>query len=244
MTATSTRTTREKWMSIPGYSRYEVSSHGNVRRSERIYNTAPGPCSQSINIGGYSCVSLTGDDGRNRKLTVHSLVLLAFVGPRPHGLQGCHDDDIKTNNTLGNLRYGTPAANTADMLRNGTQACGERHPKAKLTESLVREIYKRCAAGDDRQVIAEDCGVTTALVSNIARGRCWRHLKLPRLKAVRALSDEGVLRAARLHKQGTTKSEVARQLGISPALVHDALKRRLPKLVSGDNDLFELRGRA
>lgn len=58
-------------------------------------------------------------NGKARRTGVGPLVLEAFVGPRPPGMDCCHWDDVPTNNVLGNLRWATPAANTADKLRNG-----------------------------------------------------------------------------------------------------------------------------
>jgi hypothetical protein len=58
---------------------------------------------------------------------VHHLVLLAFIGPRPDGLQGLHFDDDASNNSLGNLRWGTPSANMHDCIRNG------KHWKVNIT---------------------------------------------------------------------------------------------------------------
>jgi hypothetical protein len=47
------------------------------------------------------------------------LVLEAFVGPCPDGLEACHWDDDPTNNRLSNLRWDTSIANKRDMARNG-----------------------------------------------------------------------------------------------------------------------------
>ena len=66
--------------------------------------------------------------GRGRKsYKVHVLVLDAFVGPRPNGMQGLHRDDDHANNNLSNLYWGTQSQNMADRLRNG------RDPNATKT---------------------------------------------------------------------------------------------------------------
>lgn len=49
---------------------------------------------------------------------LHKLILLAFVGPCPPGMEACHGDDVKTNNRLTNLRWDTRRANVADRYRN------------------------------------------------------------------------------------------------------------------------------
>ena len=66
-------------------------------------------------------------DGRQYHRRIHALLLEAFVGPRPAGHFGLHYDDDVTNNALSNLRWGTRAENTLDMIRNG------RHNNARKT---------------------------------------------------------------------------------------------------------------
>jgi len=58
-------------------------------------------------------------DGVPRQRTVHSLVALAFLGPRPPGIQARHLDDDVLNNVASNLTYGTASDNGHDAVRNG-----------------------------------------------------------------------------------------------------------------------------
>lgn len=57
---------------------------------------------------------------------IHHLVLLAFVGPRPEGQVGCHNDDDETNNSLSNLRWDTKESNWEDRRRNSSQPAAEK----------------------------------------------------------------------------------------------------------------------
>jgi hypothetical protein len=66
----------------------------------------------------YAFATLQADDGTRHLMSVHVLVLTAFRGPRPDGLVACHEDDVKDNNRLSNLRWDTQAANWIDMIRN------------------------------------------------------------------------------------------------------------------------------
>lgn len=106
----------EIWRPVPitGYgSLYEVSNLGRVRR---IGNT---PLTHDLNQKGYHTVRLCGV-GERYRVTVHSLVLKAFKGPRPEGMVSRHLDDDKDNNTDSNLEWGTQSENVADSVRNQT----------------------------------------------------------------------------------------------------------------------------
>lgn len=67
---------------------------------------------------GYWAVRLC-KEGKGRTIYVHRIVLEAFVGPRPPGMEGCHWDGVTKNNSLANLRWDTPQANVQDNHRLG-----------------------------------------------------------------------------------------------------------------------------
>lgn len=104
------------------------------------------------------------------------LVLEAFVGPRPRGMQVCHRDDDQSNNRRENLRWDTPKANCADRDRNGKTHSGERHHFARLTASDVRKIRNHLQRGTNRQVIADSFSVHIGTIDRIAKRKTWKHL--------------------------------------------------------------------
>jgi hypothetical protein len=71
---------------------------------------------------------------------VHRLVLIAFIGPCPDGMEGCHEDGNPGNNRLSNLRWGTHQSNQQDMRRHGRTKIGESSPNAKHTVEEVLAI--------------------------------------------------------------------------------------------------------
>ena len=166
---------------IANYPAYRVGSDGTVwtSRIQGKYSRVGGQWRQLrfANAGhGYQVVSLTNDSGR-RMFYVHSLVLEAFVCPRPAGMQACHyPDQSPLNNSVGNLRWDTPLGNIRDKAENGTQPIGEKNPRAKLTSSDVVEIRRRVAAGDTKKRIAREYGVTDTLVRMIELRKCWKHV--------------------------------------------------------------------
>lgn len=113
----------ERWLPVPGLDRYEVSDRGRVR-GRRGHLLRPSP-----NQSGHLRMSLYVGGGR-RSFLVHQLVLTAFVGPCPPGLECCHGDGDPTNNRLGNLRWDTRPSNMADRRRH----TGDRRRRAVLAE--------------------------------------------------------------------------------------------------------------
>lgn len=128
----------ERWLPIPGYEgSYEVSDRGRVRSLDRIVVRSDGReirckgkvLSQGVHPKGYLGVRLCG---KTKK--VHRLVLEAFVGPCPDGMECCHNNGIPGDNKLTNLRWGTRIENAADVRRHGRNPninkthCPKGHP--------------------------------------------------------------------------------------------------------------------
>jgi hypothetical protein len=126
--------TAEEWRPIPGIEYYEVSDLGHVR-SWRAHNHWPIPHLLSTPIRDrYPKVTLW-IGGRITTRSVHGLVMLAFVGPRPPGMEVRHLDGDPTHSSLDNLVYGTGSENTKDVLRHG------RHRNASRTHCSNGHLF-------------------------------------------------------------------------------------------------------
>lgn len=120
----------EQWRAVPGYEGYyEVSDIGRVRaptrpdalgriRKAKILSPRTMP-------SGHKAIALSVGRVR-RSFLVHHLVLMAFVGPRPDGLEGLHWNDVPDDNRVENLRWDTRRANILDSVRNGTHGMASR----------------------------------------------------------------------------------------------------------------------
>ena len=93
---------------------YEVSNLGRIRSLDTGKVRVLG-----AHRTGHKVINLCRG-GSKKKYRVHRLVLEAFVGPCPPGLQGCHYNDVPADNRLVNLRWDTLSANRRDSVRNGT----------------------------------------------------------------------------------------------------------------------------
>jgi hypothetical protein len=119
----------EEWRTVPGASRYEVSDRGRFRKD------GGDPTVGRPHNRGYRQVSYTRDDGRYVTRTVHTLLLEAFRGPCPPGLESCHLDDVPTHNCLENLERNTHPVNVRQRMENHPAA----PPKTKRICVMCRE---------------------------------------------------------------------------------------------------------
>lgn len=124
----------ENWRHVPTWEGfYEVSDIGRVRSVQRTViagGQKPGARVFQSRVlrptytTGYAVVQLVDtSQGRREQRYVHDLVLSAFVGPKPDGLEVCHGRAGQHVNTLMNLRYDTRSANAQDRV-----LFGKKHP--------------------------------------------------------------------------------------------------------------------
>ena len=126
----------------------------------------------------HQCVTLR-IDGRSVIASIHRLILEAFCGPCPEGMEGCHNNGDPTDNQLSNLRWDTRESNHADKNAHGTDSRGSKHPMSRLTEDDVRNI-RRSVEGSSRgtgSALARVYGVTPAAISAIKNRKLWRHVR-------------------------------------------------------------------
>ena len=174
----------ERWRTIPGFPDvYEVSSFGRARTwlgKGRAMKSGRGETAYLMNLlpdrAGYLRVRMTLPGKRIKTPFIHTLVLTAFVGPRPDNCMTRHLDGCPANNIICNLAWGTAQQNADDRKFHGTDRLGENHPRSKLTASDVRQIRALCEAGKSQKKTAERFGVSQQVISQIKRRLLWAHL--------------------------------------------------------------------
>ena len=137
---------KEEWRDVPGRPGYIVSNEG---RAAKLLSDTP-------SSNGYIQHALVDGAGGRHRTYRHTMVALAFFGPRPDGQYVLHRNDIKTDNRAENLRYGTPSENQDDAFFNG-----------------IRRRKSHCKYG---HLLAEPnlTSVNTCRTCNIARRRAQR----------------------------------------------------------------------
>lgn len=122
---------------------------------------------------GYLRATLSRN-GKTKREFVHRLVLRAFIGEPPKGLQACHNNGDKMDNRLSNLRWDTAKANVADMIRNG-EASGIYFRDVKLTPEDVISIRSRYRNGDiSMYALADEYNLNPRTIFSAIHGVNWK----------------------------------------------------------------------
>lgn len=122
---------------------------------------------------GYGVMNIGSE--RTVMRAAHRLAWELTHGPVPDGLFVCHTCDNKRCCNPDHLWLGTSAQNTADATTKGRMAKGEQ--RSLLRTEQVRDIRRRVSAGEVQRVVAEQYGICQQTVSDICRGKRWRHLE-------------------------------------------------------------------
>lgn len=166
----------EEWRRVIGFPDYEVSSTGLVRSWRPVGRYRNGPRNTPLLLragrapGQYPIVVLCRDGKPQKTRAIHRLVLEAFIGSCPHGMEACHNNGNREDNRLTNLRWDTRKNNHADKHRHGTIARGSKVGVGHLVESEVLSIRS-----DPRtyQAIADHFAIGPATVHNIKMRKTW-----------------------------------------------------------------------
>lgn len=184
----------ERWATIPRAIDYEISESGVVRRRIDSQNKTGGIVKkghtpkQHKDKDGYPNVQLQCNGKKKRRLRVHRLVLEAFVGECPKGMECNHKDSNRTNNHISNLEWITHKENVQHSIKMGLFQRGEDSCTAKLKNGEVWLIKKLLASGLYKQKPKPHTGLTdrnigrmfnvdSATIGDIKRERSWSHIK-------------------------------------------------------------------
>ena len=176
-----------KWKWIEGYPAYEVSDGGQVRSywtrrgmpflagKWRVAAVPQRTLRPGRNSGGYRVVDLRVGTGVPRTCKIATLVIEAFRGPRPVGMEVCHSNSMLTDDRLENLRYDTHSGNMADV------SPAKRRTNCKLTDQQVIDIRVRCAVDGVPQVrLMEEYRMSSTAICHVCQGKSYSDLPGPR----------------------------------------------------------------
>jgi hypothetical protein len=155
----------EEWKPCVGYDGYLVSSHGRVKsmKSGEPYEMLSHP-----NHKGYRMVCVRSG-GKSFRRRIHRLVLDAFVGECPDGMQCSHIDGDPANNRLDNLNWVSQMENHLQKELHGTS-------NTKLTENDVKAIRRRFSDGETVYRISKDYPVSNKTIYGVVHRHHWKHI--------------------------------------------------------------------
>lgn len=166
--------------------------------------------------------------GNARSYKVHQLVLEAFDGVCPPGLECRHLDGNRFNNSWpDNLEWGTSSQNNLDRTKHGT------NPSCRVTNDQVAAAFDSWESGVTVASLADCLQVTgTALRNRMRQLDSARYARLAVGSA--KVSDEAVLVFYQRWQAGESKRSLAAEAGVE----RHALTYRFEKLAD-HGDPFE-----
>lgn len=166
----------EEWHDVVGYEGvYSVSSLGRVRRDSGSNGTWAGKILKPGRGRHGRLMVVLHWSGKRWPVSVHRLVAIAFLGPRPSGLHINHKDYDYLNNSVSNLEYVTASYNMRHAYDNGKVGpAGERHGLAVLTDKAVAAIRKSSLS---LSRLANIHGASVAAISLARNRKTWKHVK-------------------------------------------------------------------
>lgn len=168
----------EVWREVPGYEgAYQVSDEGRVRSLDRVTSNGSPRRGRILKpgrlTGGHLAVALSSASSV-QQFRVHQLVMLAFIGERPPGMEIRHLDGVKTNNRLDNLTYGTRSENILDRVRHGEHNnankthCKRGHPLSGSNLNVIPRGSRECKSCRNGRAIARERGLGPDMIQQIS----------------------------------------------------------------------------
>lgn len=160
----------------PVFTNYYITKNGEVWSNPRSKSKG-GWLKSRIGRGNYPIVQLCAN-GKVVCRRVSTLILETFVGNRPIGMECCHNNGVRADNRLENLRWDTRSNNAKDAVRHKTHRSanqyGERNLNSKLTEQDIRTmIYIHRTDLFSKKEIAGIYKVSRSCIQNIFNGKTW-----------------------------------------------------------------------
>jgi hypothetical protein len=168
----------QRWLPVPlpeFADAYSVSDSGVVRRILPWNNTKNDGVLCPWKHHGYLYVRLYFR-GRTRKIQVHRLVAMAFIGAPSSSSQTVnHKDGDKLNNLPNNLEWLSQGENATHGWQTGLMRTlrGEANGFAKLSAEQVASLRRRRSEGATYNQLASEFCICKSHVSRIVRGLAW-----------------------------------------------------------------------
>lgn len=165
------------YRAVPGFVGYAVNRKGAViscrrgGRPKHVYLVDQWHQVHLLTVtGGYKAIHVYVPGQPRLTAFVHRMVLLAFVGPCPRGMEACHNNGQPGDNRVENLRWDTRSNNLYDRIRHGWIDRSETKA-AKLTPAIVRAIR---ASTESHAALGRHYKVHWKTISRARNYKAWK----------------------------------------------------------------------
>lgn len=168
---------------IPGYPGYMAGSDGFIysvwktgKGPDKLFLDEPKKLSPGLDSNKkYLLVNVKDSNGYRGTKTVHYLVCITFHGPKPGTKYTVsHQNGNNKDNSPKNLKWETYRENHLKKKEHGTDDCGYRNSRSKITKQDLEKIRARLLAGETHQSISEDFNVARGTISKISNGSRYK----------------------------------------------------------------------
>ena len=105
-------------------------------------------------------------------MLVHRLIAMAFLED-PSGKDVCHNNGVRSDNRVENLRLDTRKGNMSDVYKHDTHIRGERCGTNKYSQELIAKFKEDIKTGKSIRSIAIKHGIKPSTGYSLAEGRTW-----------------------------------------------------------------------
>lgn len=172
---------------IPNYVGYFVDTNGDVWSTKKSIGRVKGgkigwrpvglPKKMSLRQGwgGYKSIRLRNKNN-TRSTFAHRLVAEVFISNPDNKPQVCHKNDIRNDNRVENLFWGTAQENSDDCVSKGRSTFGQKNGRAKVSKFQVQRIRVMREIGSTYEKIGSIFGIAKSSIYKICKGKNWQHI--------------------------------------------------------------------
>jgi hypothetical protein len=171
--------TEEAWRTLPGFSKYEFSSFGNVRSIDSTDSMGRLKRGKVLKLqnssNGYVILTLSSDNAK-KTFQVHRLIAMAFLPNDSNMPCVNHINGNKQDNKVQNLQWCSYSENNQhafdSKLKLPTKQDGRPGTKLSLSKARLMRELARC--GNEPEALSKRFKVCKQIVKDVLANKRWK----------------------------------------------------------------------